>query len=231
MDINFDQASAEELMRHGIDSTEWASKQIEKELHHAIKSVYHRASPACPDAMNVFLPADAVQKLKTVCAWTKFRKQCRIDFGADWWDTHYSITETDERLTQIKAFEDAAADDSLNPPTRFTDMNLWEIFFDSLMSYLGAVRGAARIPLLYLFRSIVEVTMLDYNADYDNEEERYIRCVLHDGSHYLADNAKLSLLLKTAVENGPGWTYIRKFSARKNGRGVFLALEMQAMTA
>jgi len=47
----------------------------------------------------------------------------------------------------------------------------------------------------------------------------------------LADNEKLWLLLKTVVEGGAGWIYVKKYSGKKDGRGAFFALYAHGMTA
>ena len=228
VEIKFDKDTADELMRQGIDSTEWAAKQ--DKLHHVLKGVSANKSPKCPDKSKIFMRADSQANLSTVCEWTKIRNLCSISSSATWWDKN-SLKQTERRLAEITAFEKAAKKDTIKAPKTFKDMLMWEDFRDGLHSYASIVRGAAFIPLLYLLRKTSEVTMADYLADYDTEEERYIRCTAHFGFHYSADNETLWELLKQSVEKGSGWVYIKRFEAKKDGRRAYLALWEQAQTS
>ena len=151
VEIKFDSDTADELMRQGIDSTEWAGKQ--EKLHHVLKGVSANKSPKCPDKSKIFMRADSQANLSTVCEWVKIRNFCSISSSATWWDKN-SLKETEHRLAEITAFEVAAKKDTVTAPKIFKDMLLWEDFSDSLLSYASIVRGAASIPLLYLLREI-----------------------------------------------------------------------------
>jgi hypothetical protein len=65
------------------------------------------------------------------------------------------------------------------------------------------------------------------NADYGSIQERLIAMMALSGPHFELDNRMLYDELKPLVVNGPGWSFIKKFNKKKQGRKAVLALRMQ----
>ena len=110
-------------MRQGLESTEWTAKQDVKTLHHIFKGIYYAKaiSPDCPDKSKIFLRVDSMAKTKTVCEQKKPYKLCDINISAICrWDND-SLQIIEDRLKEIKAFGEAAAEDDLKAPDNFKE--------------------------------------------------------------------------------------------------------------
>ena len=84
------------------------------------------------------------------------------------------------------------------------------------------------IPLTYLVREHEEVMPEIRNADYGSVQEQLIATMALSGPHFELDNRTLYDELKPLVVDGPGWSFIKKFDKKKQGRKAVLALRMQA---
>jgi hypothetical protein len=80
------------------------------------------------------------------------------------------------------------------------------------------VKGAALIPLTYLMREHEEVTPAIRNTDYGSFQERLIVTMALSGPHFKLDNQMLYDELKPLGFDGPGWSFIKKFNKKKQGR-------------
>jgi hypothetical protein len=63
---------------------------------------------------------------------------------------------------------------------------------------------------------------------YNDTDVEYMRTFKLEGAEFKADSARLFDELKPLVTDGPGWTYVKPFSNKRNGRGAILALKLQA---
>jgi hypothetical protein len=61
---------------------------------------------------------------------------------------------------------------------------------------------------------------------YDDTDVEYMRTFKLEGAEFKADSARLFDELKPLVIDGPGWTYVKPFSTKRNGRGAILALKL-----
>ena len=73
-----------------------------------------------------------------------------------------------------------------------------------------------------------EVTPEIQNTDYGSIQEWLIAMMALSGPHFELDNRTLYDELKPLVVDGPGWSFIKKFDKKKQGRKAVLALRMQA---
>ena len=76
---------------------------------------------------------------------------------------------------------------------------------------MSRCKGAAKIPLHYVYRPILAVDAAAIAAAYDNHEDQYHQCVVHEGAHYLADNKRVFGILKSCTLEGPAWRFIQQF--------------------
>ena len=63
---------------------------------------------------------------------------------------------------------------------------------------------------------------------YDDTDVEYMRTFKLEGAEFQADSARLFDELKPLVIDGPGWTYVKPYGKKRDGRGAILALKMQA---
>jgi hypothetical protein len=121
-------------------------------------------------------------------------------------------------------------DMEIQKPDKLADLGKWTRFWELLSTYLGRVKGAALIPLTYLVREHEEVMLVEIqNADYGSIQEQLIATTALSGPHFELDNQMLYNELKPLVIDGPGWSFIKKYDKKKQGRNAVLALlKMQA---
>jgi hypothetical protein len=126
-----------------------------------------------------------------------------------------------------KDYKAATKDTEIQKPDKLAELGKWTRFWELLSTYLGRVKGAALIPLTYLVREH-EVMPEIQNADYGSIQEQLIATTALSGPHFELDNQALYDELKPLVVDGPGWSFIKKYDKKKQGRKAVLALKMQA---
>jgi hypothetical protein len=72
------------------------------------------------------------------------------------------------------------------------------------------------------------VTPAIQNAEYGSVTERLIATTALSGPHFELDNQTLYDELKPLVVDGPGWSFVKKYDKKKEGRKAVLALRTQA---
>ena len=60
---------------------------------------------------------------------------------------------------------------------------------------------------------------------YDDTDVEYMRTFKLEGAEFQADSGRISDELKSLVIDGPGWTYVKPFGSKRDGRGAILALK------
>ncbi len=103
----------------------------------------------------------------------------------------------------------------------------WFKFCEKLMNYLGRIRGAARLPLIYVVRDHDEVTDEIRNREYETHTKEICAVVLLSGQHYEVDNSSVWEIVKSLVIDGFGWSFIKQYDRRMDGRAAIQALRRQ----
>ena len=99
---------------------------------------------------------------------------CGIPLLYEQWDPRTALEEM-----SLCQRESEAADknkDLIDDPAKLKTMKKFNRFHESLILYLRTKRGANNIPLAYVIWPVTEVTIGDFEAKYDNKDERYICC-------------------------------------------------------
>jgi hypothetical protein len=138
------------------------------------------------------------------------------------------VEEALARMNADKDYKRATEDTDITKPAKLTDLVKWIKFWELFTTYLGRVKGAALTPLTYLIRDHEAVTPELIEADYTSVQERLIATTALSGAHFELDNRTLYDEFKPLVVDGAGWSFIKRFDKRKDGRGAVLALKSQA---
>jgi hypothetical protein len=109
----------------------------------------------------------------------------------------------------------------IKPPTEYKTGTKWKAFKEGSIAYLNCIKGSHNIPLVYIIR---EQAVPQPNQAYQSDHHRMIAITLLAGPEVDEDNGKVFDLLKSWTINGPAWTWMRAFSATRNGRQAWLAL-------
>jgi hypothetical protein len=226
--IGFNASTQESIVYQGFASINSLADVDEEHISGMIKHLGHWPGPApVAPAPAVAFPYLSVQKLRAMRYWVLGRRRLGKTTAA----VHFTNMIAMEMLAEMqeeKMIMKAAAESKPSKPTEFKDFTKWRKFEELFLTYLGCVRGAGKIPLAYVVRSHTIVTPEIEAETYDTREERLVATIVLDGEHYAIDNKAIYDELKPLIVNGPGWSFAKKFDKKKDGRGAFLALKLQA---
>ena len=183
--------------------------------------------PTAPPNAQVRIPFVSLTKLKTMRYWVLAQRCIGVVVSANDF-TEDVIQEVLTRMKADKDYKKATEDTDITKPAKLTDLVKWIKFWDLFTTYLGRVKGAALTPLTYLIRDHEAVTADLLAADYASTQERLIATTALSGAHFELDNRTLYDEFKPLVVDGPGWSFIKRFDKKKDGRGAVLALKSQA---
>jgi hypothetical protein len=235
--LQFNEETSEEMFHQGITSPKDLLELDNEYLKHFNKTI--KSSPH-PDAnpKKLFMGIKVCQNLDTLKVWIELHDLCNQSYLPAAW-TVTSLDETKERIKEFSAMKKSRADDNPKDPEVLKDINSWEPFEELLMSYLRTARGACNVPLAYIayiVRTEATSDTADFNAVYVDEDEQYICCTKHEGSHYSADNRRVWQLLKQLTSKSNAWCFIKKYDVvdekgskdKEDGRAAFIKLLKQA---
>jgi hypothetical protein len=200
----------------------------DEDLNRLPKHLEAWRNPVAAANQQVRIPFMSLKKMKAMCYWVV--AQCCMgiqdpraqDFMED------ILEATILRMKDDKDYEAATKDTEIHKPEKLAYIGKWTKFWERLSTYLGRVKGAALIPLTYLVHKHEEVTPEIQNTEYGSVQERLIATMALSGPHFELDNQTLYNELKPLVVDGPGWSFIKKFDKKKQGRKAVLTLRMQA---
>jgi hypothetical protein len=187
--LQFNEETSEEMFCQGITSPKDLVELDNEYLKHFNKTIKSSPHPDA-DPKKLFIGIKVRQNLDTLKVWIELHDLCNQSYLPAAW-TVTSLDETKERIKELSAIKKSCADDNLKDPEVLKDINSWEPFEELLMSYLRTARGACNVPLAYIVQMEATSDTADFNAVYVDEDERYIRCTKHKGSHYSADNRRM----------------------------------------
>lgn len=129
----------------------------------------------------------------------------------------------DAALRMVQEAEEIASKDAVKPtvPDKFSKPTGWLVFKETLLAYLGQLKGVNRIPLVYVVR--VDNAFPPGTLP-DTERERRIALVPLVGTDYRTDNETVFAIIKELTLQGPGWNWIEFLDRRRDGRACFQAL-------
>jgi hypothetical protein len=81
--------------------------------------------------------------------------------------------------------------------------------------------------LSYIHRLHTEVTNEIREVEYEDLDDHLMNNTVLEGQHYSIDNKRYYAEFKSYISDGPGWTFIKHFDVKKDGRGAVLALKKQ----
>jgi hypothetical protein len=171
----------------------------------------------------------SLKKLKAMCYWviTQHCMGIKDPHAQDF--TQDVLEATIMRMKDDKDYEATTKDPETQKPDKLADLGKWMRFWELLSMYLGRVKGAALIPSTYLVHEHEEVMPEIQNTDYGSIQEWLIATsTALSGPHFELDNQMLYNKLKPLVIDGLGWSFIKKYDKKKQGRKAVLALKMQA---
>lgn len=213
----FNAAAANAIVAQGYSSpsdlTSLDESDVDSPVKHTLKATE-----------NVIIPYNSVTKIKCFHYYAVINERIGLDTPPEDFDAE-ELDFIEALRKQRHARKDTKPTDK---PPELKDIANWRTFWENFDAYMAKIYGAAEIPLTYVYREHDEVTQEMYGADYATSNERYYALTKLSGPHYEEDNDKVFQALKTALLNGPGWAFIRRFDATSDGQAAVKAIKAQA---
>jgi hypothetical protein len=220
MRLGFNQHTSDEILNQGIDSMDVLSKVMDTDIEDLAKGVLEaRKALRNRPAHVISFPFIAMRRFKAMRFWAAENArtgntQGPESFDGEVMDRYVGLWSIDRQRTDLEEDEEPAK------PKDLMDMSKWETFWEEWNSYAGRLRGAAKCPLTYVFRPLLNVTPDLYARAYDNDDTRLIATTLLTGTHYTLDNKRVYDEFKALVLKGPGYSFIKQYDASKDGRNA-----------
>ena len=113
---------------------------------------------------------------------------------------------------------------SVKPPGTLKSLNKFREWWETWSVYMRSKRGAARIPLSYVFRQEETVTAEMRAKTYSTSDEEYCELFTLGGTYYQVDNKTVFHDLNALLVGGPLESIIKKYEKKEDGRAATLAV-------
>lgn len=197
-----------------------------KDIARSVRYGYQTpAVPAVPPVPGPFVTAVAATKFHAVWYWGILRLRCGRELTAN--NNTLSAAEIKKTLDRIRfeaQVKEVAESGEAKKPPPLKKVEKFHEWFDSWNTYMHSMRGAARLPLPYVYRKVELATDAMRIAVYDTTDEEYMALFGLTGSYYAVDNAKVFNELMQYVIGGPCESIVKPFRRKNDGRGAVLAL-------
>lgn len=221
MRCGLNQATAEYVMDdQGFDSVEELLMASRESFDTMVKNAIKSSPP------DVMFSTASIRRLNAYKYWAEERHMC----GLPTLPQLFTNEVLNEYMLVMRADEIEAAAKKGQVPVRPDPLKTekdWFKFWEKLKNYLGRVRGAAKVPLLYTVRDHEVPTEAIREAEYDSHSKKVSAIVLLSGQHFAVDNESLWEIVKSLVIDGFGWSFVKRFDRRMDGRSAVLALRKQ----
>ena len=111
-----------------------------------------------------------------------------------------------------------------SPPGIMKNLNKFRDWYQGFFVYMRAKRGAARIPLVYVFRDHEIVTAAMRAEIFQTTDEEYIKLFELSGTYYEVDNKTVFNELNALVVGGPLESIVKRYEKKEDGRNAVLSI-------
>ena len=219
--LGFNRATAEVIVDQGFTSPATLLTVTEDSLSDMTRQVARNNPPK-----GVNFPFVSVNLLKGFRHWAASQLRCGLEANSEDF-SRVKAEEAVERMQEEKKLMDGM--DAMTPkkPEVLKNLSSWVKWWESWDNYIYHFRAEAKCPLSYIHRVHTKVTDEVREIEYEDLDEHLINNTILEGQHYAIDNKRYYAEFKSYVSDGPGWTFIKHFDAKKDGRGAVLALKKQ----
>jgi hypothetical protein len=204
----------------GIDSTEELLMSSKDSFDSMIKNA-NRAN-----LENIAFSSASARRLQAFKFWAEEQYMCVMDtnpalFTAPVSGSYLRIMRADEIEEAAKKGQTPTIPDPIKSEKD------WFKFWEEFKNYLGRVRGAAKVPILYVVRDHREVTDEIRDSAYTSHSRKVSALLRLSGEHFDVDNVSVWEILKGLTIDGFAWSFVKRFDNTMDGRGAIEALRRQ----
>jgi hypothetical protein len=198
---------------------------IDAALQRAAEATETRQQEATAAAMtNVpYVSPESATMYHATWYWATLQQRMGLPLTAN--NTTCSPAALKETAARLQ-YEEKIATDLINvkPPGVLKNLNKFRDWWETWSMYMRSKRGAARIPLVYVFREHTAVTDDIRDKTYETTDEKYINCFTLDGTYFEVDNKTVFHELNIVLIGGPLESIAKKYEKREDGRAAVLAI-------
>jgi len=223
----FNADTADAISDEGFDTLETLADVEDGDIESMVKNIRETRRALGAQAQgNVTFPFLAIRRFKAMHAWAAEMKRTDRVLNAGLF-TGAMITTAVLRYSLESMRSTTTEEEDISKPKELFDLSNWEKFWEQWRSYMSRLRGAAKCPLIYVFREHQLVDADMYVVNYNDHDDRLVNTTALTGPWFTLDNQRVYDEFKTLVLKGPGWSFIKSYDRTKNGRGAVLALRRQ----
>ena len=130
-----------------LDELEALDENGIKDMMYHIMKYPH---PNRPENAKIYISAQQIKKLQSARYWITVARRMGVK------PTAAAITNSElkliqERQQELQALKDSVFDQDVAKPPKLKKMSEWLKFWEATQTYFQSLRGAAEIPLSYIF--------------------------------------------------------------------------------
>jgi hypothetical protein len=224
--LGFNGDTTLEMANNGIFGLDTLIEFTKDDLKTTLEHVMKYPHPARPAGSVVYISATAKQNIYAAVYWARIQLRFGI-MPIPESLTQAQLVYSKLRIQELAAFKKSEDSQNIDKPPKLKKMSDWQKFWEASLTYFGSIRGAADIPLSYVFRDTREVTQQDLQATYPSNDARLSRCTVLMGTHFNTDSIRVWNEWKVLVQDGPGWDFVKRYETNKDGREAVLVLKTQ----
>ena len=175
----------------------------DKDIEGLTYNIMKYGSDQAPQGAVIRFPFNSIKKLKGARYWIELR----IRTGQDWTSGTClagEVTNSLTRIQELKRIKDSLGESDPTRPDKLSSFKNWTAWFQKVGTYFDQIRGAADVPLPYVYREARTITPEALVRTYGTEEKRFHHTTVLVGGHYALDNKRVWQELKSLVIDGPG---------------------------
>jgi hypothetical protein len=227
--IGMDSPTLAELKRYGITSLKDLERYKDEGIDRFCVKMMKHPHPNRPEGAVVFVSPTTQEQLKTIRYWIRVQRRTGQPLHPDNCNDDV-LLEINNRMDELEDIKKAETSNKVERPDKLKQMSDWLTFYDSWLTYTTSIRGAADIPITYVFREEEEVSAAALRKQYISDDVKYYHITKLSGRHFAADSNRVWSEIKVLTHGGPGWDHIKQFKPSQDGRQAILALRKQALS-
>lgn len=170
--LNVNNDTRDELARVGLGSLNDLETMDDDQLKNMVEHMLRFPHPDRPATAKVYGTANVLGNLKVARYWIKIQRMTGV-IPHPTNLTDLELQATRERMEELKAYKKSAEDQDVSKPPKLKKMSEWLKFWEAAQTYFNSIRGAADIPLSYVFRA-EEMVDADARAiTYSSNDDKY----------------------------------------------------------
>lgn len=216
------------ILNQGMTDIATISTFSDDTIKDTLKTVNRYIAPQIGIVMGqlVSIPQPAFAAFLEFKYWYWMRVKTGEDSSADALTTVEQV-RIRQRMQFVKERKTEMEKITLDKPPQLKSFKDWYTWYELFDNYMKQSYGASDIGIDYVYREVEVPTAEIRQAVYTSEDQRLYNLLLLNNNGFKLDSQRVWIELKSLICDGPGWSFIKRFETRQDGRGAMRALIRQ----